>query len=80
MIKQYKDEGLQAIDFDSLNGTLKMNWLKSLLNNNNFWFHILRVLFKKLGVEFLLSCDFTVQRLPVKISQFHQQVLLYWKI
>ncbi len=81
MIKQYKDGGLQAIDFDSINGTLKINWLKSLLNNKKFWFHIPRELFKKLGgIEFLLSCDFTVQRLPVKLSQFHQQVLLYWKI
>lgn len=82
MIKQYKDGGLQAIDFDSINGTLKINWLKSLLNNNNFLFKKKKKeLFKKLGgIEFLLSCDFTVQRLPVKLSQFHQQVLLYWKI
>lgn len=81
MIKQYKEGGLQAIDFDSINETLKMNWLKSLLNNNSFWFHIPRELFKKLGgIEFLLRCDFTAQRLPVKLSQFYQQVLLYWKI
>nr|XP_023666313.1 uncharacterized protein LOC111843186 [Paramormyrops kingsleyae] len=81
MIKQYKDGGLQAIDFDSINGTLKINYLKSLLNQNSFWFHIPRELFKKIGgIEFLLRCDFNVQRLPIKLSQFHQQVLLYWKI
>jgi len=78
MTKDYKDGGLQAIDFD---GTLKINWLKSFLNHNNFWFHIPRELFKKLeGIEFLLNCDFTVQRLPIKSSKFLQQVLLYWKI
>lgn len=31
-------------------------------------------------MEFLLRCDFTPQRLPIKLSQFHQQVLLYWKL
>ncbi len=49
MIKQYKDGGLQAIDFDYINGTLKINWLKSFLNNTKLWFHIPRELFKKLG-------------------------------
>ncbi len=44
MIKQYKDGGLQAIDFDYINGTLKINWLKSFLNNPKLWFHIPRVI------------------------------------
>ena len=81
MTKEYKDGGLQAIDFDSINGTLKMNWLKSSLNNKSFWYHLSREIFKKLGgIDFLLKCDFNIHELPVKLSLFHQQVLLYWKL
>lgn len=81
MTKKYKDGGLQAIDFDSINGTLKINWLKSFLNNNSFWYRIAREIFKKLGgIDFLLKCDFIIQKLPIKLSLFHQQVMLYWKL
>lgn len=56
MTKDFKDGGLQAIDFDSINGTLKIKWLKSFVNNKNIWFHIPREFFKKIvGIEFLLS-------------------------
>ncbi len=79
--KEYKDGGRQAIDFDLINGTLKMNWLKSFLNNNSFWYHIPREIFNNLGgIQFLFKCDFNIQKLPVKLSLFHQQVLLYWKL
>ncbi len=30
LVKDYKEGGLQAIDFDCLNGTFKINWLKKL--------------------------------------------------
>lgn len=45
LTKDFKDGGLQAIDFECINGTLKINWLKSFLNNNNLWFHIPREIF-----------------------------------
>ncbi|KAF7650888.1 hypothetical protein LDENG_00119260 [Lucifuga dentata] len=81
MIKDFKDGGLQAIDFDFIHGTLKINWLKGFLNNNNLWYHIPREIFNKVGgIELLLKCDFTIQKLPIKLSSFHQQVLLYWKL
>ncbi len=32
------------------------------------------------GIDFLLRCDFECSSLPVKLSAFHQQVLLYWKL
>ncbi|XP_013880656.1 uncharacterized protein LOC106529713 [Austrofundulus limnaeus] len=81
LAKKYEDGGLEAIDFDYMNGTLKINWLKSFLNTNNLWFHIPRQIFKMLGgIEFLLRCDFLIQKLPIKLSLFHQQVLLYWKL
>uniref|UniRef100_A0A3Q2ZDV5 Reverse transcriptase domain-containing protein n=1 Tax=Kryptolebias marmoratus TaxID=37003 RepID=A0A3Q2ZDV5_KRYMA len=82
LIKQFEDGGLQAIEFDSMNGTLKINWLRSFLTNQNaLWFHIPSKIFSNLGgVNFLLRCDFDVKNLPVKLSFFHQQVLLYWRL
>lgn len=82
LVKQYEDGGLQAIDFDSLNGTLKINWLRSFLRNqNSLWFHIPNKIFSELGgISFLLRCDFDIKKLPIKLSSFHQQCLLYWKL
>lgn len=42
MTKEFKDWGLQVIDFDFINETLKMYWLKSFLNNDSLWYHIPR--------------------------------------
>uniref|UniRef100_A0A1A8EWE2 Reverse transcriptase domain-containing protein n=1 Tax=Nothobranchius korthausae TaxID=1143690 RepID=A0A1A8EWE2_9TELE len=81
MTKEYKDGGLQGIDFEIMDGTLKINWLKSFFNNKSFWYHIPREIFKKFGgIELLLKCDFNIKKLPIKLSRFHQQVLLYWKL
>ncbi len=42
---------------------------------------LLRNIFKTVGgIEFLLHCDFAIQRLPLKLPEFHKQVLLYWKL
>ncbi len=27
-----------------------------------------------------MRCDFSIQKLPLKLSEFHKQVLLYWKL
>ncbi len=32
------------------------------------------------GIRFLLKCDFDLPKLPAKLSAFHQQVLLCWKL
>lgn len=82
LIKSYEEGGLQAIDFDSLNGTLKINWLRSFVKNpNNVCFFIPEIIFSKLGgINFLLTCDFNVKKLPIHLSSFHQQVLLYWRL
>lgn len=71
LVKEYQDGGLQAIDFE--NGALKVKWLKSfLMNSNSLWFCIPRAIFKKLGgIDLLLKCDFSIQKLPVKLSSFH---------
>uniref|UniRef100_A0A8C6WYS4 Reverse transcriptase domain-containing protein n=1 Tax=Neogobius melanostomus TaxID=47308 RepID=A0A8C6WYS4_9GOBI len=82
MIKSYQDGGGNAIDFDTMNGILKLKWLKTWLNNiHSIWYFIPNMLFNKMGgIHFLLKCDFEMSKLPVKLSDFHQQVLLYWKL
>ncbi len=65
-----------------MNGVLKMKWLQSFLKNGEeVWFSLPSLIFNRLGgIEFLLKCDFDISKLPVKLSAFHQQVLLYWKM
>ncbi len=35
MIKKYEDGGVNAIDFDIMNGVLTLKWLKSFICNNH---------------------------------------------
>ncbi|KAK2840935.1 hypothetical protein Q7C36_012514 [Tachysurus vachellii] len=81
MIKNYEEGGVNAIDFDIMNGVLKLKWLKSFIqNSHSFWFIVPNAIFSRLGgIQFFLRCDFECTSLPVKLSTFHQQVLLYWK-
>lgn len=82
MVKNYDDGGLNVIDFDIMNGVLKLTWLKLFLTNrHSFWFIVPNMIFQKMGgIDFLLRCDFECRSLPLKLSAFHQQVLLYWKL
>lgn len=82
MIKDTSEGGLKMIDLDCLNGTLKINWLKSWIKNyNSLWYCIPNFMFKKLGgLNLLLVCDFDIKKLPISLSEFHKQILLYWKM
>lgn len=43
------------------------------------WETIPNLIFEKVGgIEFLLKCDFEVNKLPIKLSNCHRQTLLYW--
>lgn len=79
LVKPIYDRGLQAIDFECLNGTLK---LKSFLKHpNKLWFHIPSHIFSKLGrIDFLPRCDFDFKKLQITLSLFNQQVLRYWRM
>ena len=81
VMKSLEEGGLNAIDFDPMNGSLKLKWLQSFIKQyEHFWFNLPTKLFLDFGgVEFLLKCDFEMSKLPVKLSKFHQQVLHYWK-
>lgn len=50
LVKDYDTGGVKALDFESVVGTFKMNWLKAcLLQSDSMWFHIPRSVFKELG-------------------------------
>lgn len=41
IIREYEDGGLKAIDFDIMNGVLKLKWLQSFVRNeHSYWFAI----------------------------------------
>ena len=82
MVKLYEEGGVNAIDFEVMNGVLKLKWLKAFVSDvHSFWAIIPNMIFQKLGgIDFILRCDFHCTSLPVKLSTFHQQALLYWKL
>lgn len=50
-------------------------------NTNSTWFHIPWSLFKKIdGLDLILKCDFEVNKIPVKLSSLHKQILHFWKM
>ncbi len=79
MDKNVEEGGLSVIDFSFKNDVLKLKWLNSfVLNKNSFWFTITDAIFKNMGgIDFVLRCDYDVYKLPVILSEFHEQVLLY---
>ncbi|OOO00292.1 MAG: hypothetical protein ATN35_08065 [Epulopiscium sp. Nele67-Bin004] len=81
-VKPLEEGGLNVIDYEVMNGMIKLKWLKHFLQNiNGFWFHIPFKIFEVCGgIDFLLRCDFCLSKLPIKLSKFHEQVLLYWKM
>uniref|UniRef100_A0A3P9AV59 Reverse transcriptase domain-containing protein n=1 Tax=Maylandia zebra TaxID=106582 RepID=A0A3P9AV59_9CICH len=82
LVKDYAKGGIKSIDFQSMVGVFKINWIKAfLLKPDSIWFHIPKNIFKKVGgLDFLLKCDFDILKLPVKLSEYHKQVLSYWKM
>lgn len=51
MGKQYNEGGLNAINFECMNGALKIKWLQSFVKSNSIWYHVPRQVFKKKSVE-----------------------------
>uniref|UniRef100_A0A3B3I0R1 Reverse transcriptase domain-containing protein n=1 Tax=Oryzias latipes TaxID=8090 RepID=A0A3B3I0R1_ORYLA len=74
--------GLNCIDFTALNNTLKVIWIKKYLNNpTSIWNFIPHFVFSKVGgLNFLLCCNYSIPKIPLKLSNFHQQVLLAWTL
>ena len=82
IVKSAEDGGLNVIDFDPMNGTIKLKWLQHFIREgHSFWFDFPSKIFRNFGnIDFLLRCDFDISKLPVKLSAFHRQALLYWKL
>ncbi len=82
LAKDYENGGVKALDFEAMVGTFRINWIKACLSQpDSMWFHIPRSLFSKLGgLEFFLKCDFEVGKISVKLSDFHKQILNFWKL
>ena len=82
MVKDYKNGVLKVAEFESMIGVFKLNWIKAYLAQpDSIWFHIPKCLFQTVGgLKFLLSCDFELSKLPIKLSDFHKQILFYWKM
>uniref|UniRef100_A0A3P9IPY3 Reverse transcriptase domain-containing protein n=1 Tax=Oryzias latipes TaxID=8090 RepID=A0A3P9IPY3_ORYLA len=82
LIKEYNLGGIKTTDFESMIGTFRIKWLKDFMANpDSIWFHIPKNIFNKVGgLDFLLRCDFEISKLPIKISEFHKQVLFHWKM
>lgn len=78
-----KDEGgLETLDFSILNQAFKVKWIKQCISNpSSLWHFIPNNVFQKIGgIHFLLKCNYNIVKLPLKLSAFHKQALLAWKI
>ncbi len=60
VVKPINEGGLNVMDFDVMNGTLKLRWLQAFLRNkHSAWFSFSSKIFDSLGgIDFLLRCDF----------------------
>ncbi len=68
---------MNFIDFSSINSNFKIIWMRQYLqNSSSIWNIIPRSIFSHLGgLEFLLMCNYKIEKLPIKLSKFYQQVL-----
>lgn len=81
-MNKYESGGLNFLDFNTLNNTFKINWAKHFLKNPvSIWNFIPHYIFSRFGgLDFILNCNYNVDKLPVKLSTFHKQVLLAWSL
>ena len=82
IMNPFERGGLNVLDFTTLNNTFKINWIKHFLNNpSSTWNFIPNYIFSKVGgLEYLLSCDYKIDKFPVILSKFHKQMLLAWSL
>uniref|UniRef100_A0A669D202 Reverse transcriptase domain-containing protein n=1 Tax=Oreochromis niloticus TaxID=8128 RepID=A0A669D202_ORENI len=82
VMNKYESGGLNVLDFSTLNNTFKINWAKHFLKNpTSIWNFIPYHVFSRFGgFNFILNCNYNVEKLPVKLSSFHKQVLLAWTL
>lgn len=74
--------GMEVLSFETLNNTFKVKWLLHMINENeNTWNTFPKHIFNGVGgIKFLLKCNYKIEKLPIKLSDFHKQALLAWKL
>lgn len=82
VMNTYDKGGLNFLDFCTLSYTLKINWLKQFRKKpGSIWNFISNYIFSQFGgLEFLLMCNYKIDKLPAALSDFHRQVLLAWSL
>jgi hypothetical protein len=57
-------------------------WIQNYLRNKDFiWNIIPHLIFQQIGgLELLLKCNFDMGKIPIKLANFHKQVLLTWNL
>ncbi|XP_035990507.1 uncharacterized protein LOC118562322 [Fundulus heteroclitus] len=82
LTNKIEEGGLSVINFSLFNEILKINWFKRFLKNpNSLWNIVPNFIFEKLGkITFLLQCPYSINRLPIKLSNFHKQALTCWSL
>ena len=80
LCNQRGNGGLEVLSFETMNNMFKINWLCRLVREKvNIWNAIPNDLFNKLGgIHFFLKCNFKIDKIPIKLSNFHKQALLSW--
>ncbi len=65
-------------DLVDVNYTFKMKWIKQYLNApDSFQYFVFENIFPKMrDLEFFLQCNYNEPKLPLKLSNFHLQVLI----
>ncbi len=81
-MNSYVNGGLSFICFSTLKNTFKIKWIRQFLRNpNSIWNFIPNFLISELGgLNFVLLCNYNIEKIPVKLSNFHEQMLLSWSL
>ncbi len=74
--------GLEVLNFTDLNEVFKIKWIIEYIKNKDTVWHIFpNFIFNSLGgIHFLLKCNFSVDKMPIKLASFHKQALLAWQL
>lgn len=70
------------LNFTDLNEVFKIKWIIKYIKNKDTVWHIFpNFIFNSLGgINFLLKCNFSVDKIPIKLASFHKQALLAWQL
>ncbi len=74
--------GMDVLSFETLNNTFKVQWLANLIKGRDcIWNIFPNYVFNEVGgINLLLKCNYKIEKIPIKLSNFHRQALLAWKL